>query len=85
MRGKTGRGQRTIRRGARVEERVRREQGNTVWLVLGTLLLVVLNLPGTISRRTKAGLREGLAPLQTAVSGVTRGTKERWNLMLPVI
>lgn len=47
-----------------------------MWVVLAAVLLTVLNLPIAASRRAKAVLREALAPLQQAVSGVSRKTGE---------
>jgi rod shape-determining protein MreC len=53
-----------------------REQGITLWLVLGTILLLILNLPDPVAQRLKGALREGLAPLQGLVTGMTRDTVE---------
>ena len=41
-----------------------RERGIVTWLVLAAVLLALLNLPGPVSRRTKAVLRDAVAPLQ---------------------
>lgn len=53
-----------------------RERGIVVWVLLGAVLLTVLNLPESVSGQAKAVLREGLAPLQHAVSGVGRTLRE---------
>jgi len=53
-----------------------RERGFIVWVVLGILLLVLLNLPTGLSRNIKAMVREGLAPLQGLVSGTSHKALE---------
>lgn len=53
-----------------------RERSVVVWVVLAAVLLAVLNLPASVSQRVKSVLREGLAPLQQAVTGVTRKLSE---------
>lgn len=52
-----------------------------VWIVLGAVFLIVLNLPLPVLRRAKMGLREGLAPLQRALSGLTHGLEKRLSDM----
>lgn len=47
-----------------------------IWLILGALLLVVLNLPDSLSGRFKAALREGVAPLQDLTADVSRNVRE---------
>lgn len=49
-----------------------KERGPIVWFVLVVALAVALNLPGGFSRRVKAGVRELVAPLQAAVTGLLR-------------
>jgi rod shape-determining protein MreC len=41
-----------------------RERGIVTWVVLAAVLLALLNLPGPASRRTKAVLRDAVAPVQ---------------------
>lgn len=53
-----------------------RERSVVVWVVLAAVLLTVLNLPESVSHRIKSVLREGLAPLQQVVTGVTRKFSE---------
>lgn len=48
-----------------------------VWIVLSAVLIAVLNLPAPISGRIKASIRDGLAPLQAALSSTVRHTRER--------
>lgn len=56
-----------------------RERSYTLWLILGAALLVVLNLPESLSNRGKSVIRELLAPLQEVVTGVGRGGRQ-WFL-----
>ena len=49
-----------------------RDRSIVLWVVLGAVLLVVLNLPAAVSDRAKGMLREGVAPLQGALSGFSR-------------
>ena len=56
-----------------------KEQRLIVWLTLGIILLVLLNLPQSISRQAKAALREGIAPLHSLLSGFTRKAREGVN------
>lgn len=49
-----------------------RDRSIVLWVVLGAVLLVVLNLPASVSDRAKGMLREGIAPLQGALSGFSR-------------
>jgi rod shape-determining protein MreC len=53
-----------------------RDQGYIIWLVLGTVLLAILNLPESISNQVKAAFREAVAPLQSAVAGTARRVTE---------
>jgi len=53
-----------------------RDQGFIVWVVLGAALLAVLNLPESVTQHMKAVFREGLAPLQGAISSVSRKSQE---------
>jgi rod shape-determining protein MreC len=53
-----------------------RDRSIVLWVVLGAVLLVVLNLPASVSGRAKAVLREGVAPLQGALSGFSRWVGE---------
>jgi rod shape-determining protein MreC len=53
-----------------------REKGIVLWVVLGAVLLIVLNLPDTVSRQTKGVVREGVAPIQGALSTFSRGFSE---------
>jgi rod shape-determining protein MreC len=53
-----------------------RDRSIVLWVVLGAVLLVVLNLPASVSGRAKAMLREGIAPLQGALSGFSRWVGE---------
>lgn len=48
-----------------------RERTISLWLILGTALIVALNLPESVSNQGKAAIREFIAPLQGLVSGVT--------------
>ncbi len=47
-----------------------RERSISIWLILGTALIVALNLPESVSDRGKAAIREFLAPLQGLVTSV---------------
>jgi rod shape-determining protein MreC len=47
-----------------------------LWVILGAVLLVVLNLPGAVSGQAKAALREGISPLQGALSDFSRWVRE---------
>ena len=47
-----------------------RERSVVVWLILGTALLVALNLPDAWSERGKGVVRDVLSPLQALVSGL---------------
>ena len=49
-----------------------RDRSIVLWVVLGAVLLVVLNLPAAVSDRAKGMLREGVAPLQGVLSGFSR-------------
>lgn len=53
-----------------------RDRSIVLWVVLGAVLLVVLNLPASVSDRAKGMLREGIAPLQGALSGFSRWVGE---------
>ena len=53
-----------------------RDRSIVLWVVLGAVLLVVLNLPASVSDQAKAVLREGIAPLQGALSGFSRWVGE---------
>lgn len=53
-----------------------RDRSIVLWVVLGAVLLVVLNLPASVSGQAKAMLREGVAPLQGAISGFSRWVGE---------
>lgn len=44
-------------------------------MLLGAFLLVVLNLPDSVTDRAKGVVREATAPLQAAVTGLTRKTR----------
>lgn len=44
---------------------------------MSAVLIAVLNLPAPISGRIKASIRDGLAPLQAALSSTVRHTRER--------
>lgn len=48
----------------------------SIWLILGTALLVALNLPETLSQRGKSAIREFLAPLQVLVTRVHVGSRQ---------
>jgi rod shape-determining protein MreC len=50
-----------------------RERHYAVWLLLGVALIVVLNLPDSMTKRGKAAIRDFLAPLQELV---TRGQQQ---------
>lgn len=50
-----------------------------MWVVLAAALLAVLNLPQDVSGQAKAVVREGVAPLQGAVSGVGRFFRESFR------
>jgi rod shape-determining protein MreC len=53
-----------------------RDRSIVLWVILGAVLLVVLNLPGAVSGQVKAVLREGISPLQGALSGCSRWVRE---------
>ena len=53
-----------------------RDRSIVLWVFLGAVLLVVLNLPASVSSQAKAALREGIAPLQGALSGFSRWVGE---------
>ena len=53
-----------------------RDRSIVLWVVLGAVLLVVLNLPVSVSSQAKGMLREGVAPLQGALSGFSRWVGE---------
>jgi rod shape-determining protein MreC len=53
-----------------------REQRVIIWLVLGALLLLVFNLPESVSSQVKSVLREAVAPLQGALSSFSNKTRE---------
>jgi rod shape-determining protein MreC len=53
-----------------------RDRSIVLWVVLGAVLLVVLNLPASVSIRAKGMLREVVAPLQGALSGFSRWVGE---------
>ena len=46
-----------------------RERKSLVWLILGAVLVVIMNLPLPVSQRIKAWVRESVAPLQQGVTG----------------
>ena len=46
------------------------------WLVLGVFFVALLNLPESLSQRVKNSVREGVAPLQEAVTGGWRAMRE---------
>lgn len=56
-----------------------RDRNLAVWLVLGALLLAVLNLPTSVTQGVKNLVREGLSPMQEAVSDFTHGLREAWG------
>ncbi len=76
-----------------------RERGLIPWLLLGLVLVVVLNLPGPATRRVKALVREGFAPLQkalavfgarsreagTAIRGVSTAVKENREMAAELV
>lgn len=47
-----------------------REKNYFVWMLLAAMLLALLNLPVSFSRKAKAALRETLAPLHGLLAGV---------------
>ncbi|MEM7393548.1 MAG: rod shape-determining protein MreC [Verrucomicrobiota bacterium] len=51
-----------------------------VWLVLGAVLVVILNLPNSVSRRVKASIREVISPLQEGITDTGRTLKEAWMI-----
>jgi rod shape-determining protein MreC len=51
------------------------------WLVLGLVLMVMFNLPGSFSGGVKATLREGLAPLQQVFSVFSFRVKEAVTIL----
>ncbi len=53
-----------------------KEKNIVVWVVLGAVLLLILNLPENISDRAKSAVRESLAPLQSALAGFSRKISE---------
>lgn len=53
-----------------------RERSITVWLILGTALIVALNLPESVSDRGKSAIREFLAPLQELVSSLNQNIRQ---------
>lgn len=53
-----------------------RDRNLTVWIVLGALLIAVLNLPLAFTQGVKNLVREGIAPVQEAVSGFARATRQ---------
>jgi len=53
-----------------------RERNISIWLILGAVLLVALNLPESMSNRGKSIIREFLAPLQELVTTVNRGGQQ---------
>jgi rod shape-determining protein MreC len=53
-----------------------RDRSILLWVVLGAVFLVVLNLPDVVSSQAKAMLREGISPLQGALSGFSRWVRE---------
>ncbi|MBU0679568.1 MAG: rod shape-determining protein MreC [Verrucomicrobia bacterium] len=53
-----------------------RHKGFLVWVILGAVLLIVLNLPGSVSHQIKAAVREGLSPLQGLIGGISGNIKE---------
>jgi len=53
-----------------------REKGLIVWIMLAAVLLAVLNLPESVSQQVKAAIRDGVAPLQAAITGLGRGLRE---------
>jgi rod shape-determining protein MreC len=58
-----------------------RDKGILIWIALGAVLLAVLNLPEAASLQVKASLRDGVAPLQAAVSSVGRNTREVFHTL----
>ena len=42
----------------------------TTWLIVGVLIVLILNLPSAVSLHIKFAVREALAPLQSALTGV---------------
>ncbi len=52
-----------------------RERNISIWLILGTALLVALNLPESVSQRGKSAIREFLSPLQGLVSSVNHNAR----------
>ncbi|MFH0880488.1 MAG: rod shape-determining protein MreC [Lentisphaerota bacterium] len=53
-----------------------RDRNFILYVVLGAILLVVLNLPDHVSLEVKSALRDGMAPLQSAITGFFRDVKE---------
>ncbi len=53
-----------------------RDNSLIVWVALIAILLVVLNLPEPVSGRAKAAFREGVAPLQGALTSLSRTVSE---------
>lgn len=58
-----------------------RERSITIWLILGTALIVALNLPESVSNRGKAVIREFLSPLQSLVSSINHNARQGFNAL----
>lgn len=54
-------------------------RGLSIWLILGTALLVALNLPESVSHGGKSAIREFLAPLQQLVARIHYGSRQWIN------
>ncbi len=52
-----------------------RQRSISIWLILGTALIIALNLPESVSNRGKSVIREFLAPLQELVAGVNQNAR----------
>lgn len=58
-----------------------REKSPLAWLLVAVILIIVVNLPISVSRRVKGVFREALAPLQTSLSSLGR----RWSAGLQAL
>lgn len=58
-----------------------KDRGFLTWVILGVVLVVLLNLPASISGRAKAAVREGLSPLQHALSGALVRLREAVSVL----
>jgi hypothetical protein len=53
-----------------------RNRSFSLYIALGAILLVLLNLPDRLALNIKASVRDGLAPLQSALTGLAHDVRE---------